>query len=94
MQKLLQDLRTGKKLKVKHPEYQFTINAMLKLEDGKIEPTISSIKISLPQKANRGEKLLLKLVEIYCYDVLCTNLLDDVLTSKEYQKLMIKLRNR
>lgn len=91
MTKLLQDLRNGKKLKIKHPEYQFTINALLKMEDGKTEPSISGLSVSLPQKANRGEKLLLKLVQIYCYDVLCNNLHSEVVKSTEYQKLMAKL---
>ena len=85
---LREQLRKGKTIKVKHPEYAFTIHAQLKLEDGKTEPTIKLEKINLPQKAQKGEKLLLKLVHIYCFDVLCNNLLDDVVKSQEYQKVM------
>jgi hypothetical protein len=90
--KTLRELKIGKKIKIKHPEYQFTINAIIKFEENKREPLITIEKVSLPQKANRGEKLLLKLVQIYCYDVLATNLTKDVLESKEYEKLMEKAR--
>lgn len=85
---LLEELKLGKKIKVKHPEYDFTIHAQVKLEDGKTEPTIKLERINLPQKAKKGEKYLLKLVHIYCFDVMCNNLLDDVLKSREYQKVM------
>lgn len=91
-QKLLQQLKEGKKLRIKHPEYQFTMNVNLVMEDNDVEPSVYDIKISLPQKANKGEKLLLKYVQIYCYDILCNNLLKDVKESKEYQKLLEKLK--
>ena len=84
---LLEQLRSGKKIKVKHPEYGFTIHAELKVND-KNEPLLKMEKVNLPQKAKKGEKLLLKLVHIYCFDVLCNNLLNDVMNSKEYRKVM------
>lgn len=90
---LLDQLKVGKKIKVKHPAYAFTIHAELKMEDGKNEPSIKLEKINLPQKAKKGEKLLLKLVNIYCFDVLCNNLLNDVVESLEYKKIMLGLRN-
>jgi len=90
---LRDQLKTGKKIKVKHPEYAFTIHAELKMEDGKTDPAIKLEKINLPQKAKKGEKLLLKLVNIYCFDVLCNNLLNDVVESKEYKKIVHELRN-
>lgn len=87
---LLEQLREGKKIKVKHPEYAFTIHAELKLVGA--EPVLKLEKINLPQKANKGEKLLLKLVNIYCFDVLCNNLLNDVMESVEYKKIMNSIR--
>lgn len=90
---LKDQLRKGKKIKVKHPEYAFTIHAELKLEDDKTEPTIKFQKVNLPQTAKRGEKYLLKLVHIYCFDVMCNNLMDTVLNSREYQKIIGGLRN-
>jgi len=90
---LREQLKTGKKIKVKHPEYAFTIHAELKMEDGKTEPSLKLEKINLPQKAKKGEKLLLKLVNIYCFDVLCNNLLNDIIESKEYKKIIFQLRN-
>jgi len=88
---LLEQLRTGKKiLKIKHPEYQFTINANLKLNNDLI--TVEGIKVSLPQKATKGEKLLLKLVQIYCYDVLQQNLIKEVYESKEFGKLQNRIK--
>lgn len=86
---LLEQLKVGKKIKVKHLEYGFTIHAELKME-GK-EPSVKLEKVNLPQKAKKGEKLLLKLVNIYCFDVLCNNLLNDVIESKEYKKILIGL---
>jgi hypothetical protein len=90
--KLLKELKIGKKIKVKHREYEFTINATIKLQDN--EPLVTIEKISLPQKANRGEKLLLKLVQIYCYDVLTGNLIKDVLESEEYNKWMNRTKKK
>jgi hypothetical protein len=89
---LRDQLKTGKKIKFKHPEYAFTIHAELKLEDHDEKPTVYLEKINLPQKATRGEKLLLKLVNIYCFDVLCNNLLNDVIDSAEYKKILAQLR--
>ncbi len=57
MKSLLEELKIGKTIKVKHPDYAFTIHALLKAEDGKREPTIKIEKINLPTKASRGEKL-------------------------------------
>jgi hypothetical protein len=84
----LEQLKLGKKIKVKHPEYGFTIHAELKLEVGIKEPQIYLEKINLPMKATKGEKLLLKLVNIYCFEVLCNNLLHDIVGSKEYKKAL------
>lgn len=89
--KLLEQLKNGKKLKIKHPDYQFTINAEVKLQ--KDELVIEGIKISLKQKANKGEKLLLKLVQIYCYDVLKNNLTIEVYKSEEFIKLQQRIRD-
>ena len=89
---LLEQLKNGKKIKVKHPDYAFTIHAFLKMEEGKDEPTIRLECINLPTKASKGEKLLLKLVHIYCFDILCNNLLNDVRESKEYRKIVDGLR--
>jgi hypothetical protein len=86
---LVEQLKQGKSIKVKHPQYDFTIHAELKLEDGK--PQVYLNKIGLPRKSNKRDKLLLKLVEIYCYDVLCNNLLGDVLNSREYLKVIEQL---
>lgn len=89
---LLEQLKKGKKIKVKHPQYAFTIHAEVKLEDGKAEPTVKFEKVNLPQKAPRGEKYLLKLVQIYCFDVMANNLLDDILNSQEYKKILYQIR--
>jgi hypothetical protein len=88
---LLDQLRRGKKIKVKHSVFAFTIHAELKLEAGKTEPTIKLEKVNLPQKATKGEKYLLKLAQIYCFDVMCQNMLDDVLKSKEYKKVLANM---
>jgi hypothetical protein len=89
MSKLLEQLKAGKKIvTVKHPEYNFIMKAKMKLDDGQTAPAISSIKISLPRKAGKGEKLLLKLVEMYCYDVLRGNLINDIQNSVEYHKFL------
>lgn len=89
---LLEQLKVGKKIKVKHPTYAFTIHAELKMEDGKSEPSIKFERINLPKKAHKREKLLLKLVDIYCFEVLCNNLLNDIVESKEYKKIILGLR--
>lgn len=88
---LLDQLTRGKKIKVKHSVFAFTIHAELKLEDGKTEPTIKLEKVNLPQKATKGEKYLLKLANIYCFDVMCQNMLNDVLESKEYKKILANM---
>lgn len=89
---LRDQLKKGKKIKIKHPIYDFTIHAEVKIEDGKTEPTIKLEKVNSPQKAKKGEKYLLKLVNIYCFDVMCNNLLDDVLNSLEYEKILYGIR--
>ncbi len=89
---LLEQLKIGKKIKFKHPEYAFIIHAELKMEDKDEKPTVYLEKINLPQKAKKGEKLLLKLVNIYCFDVLCNNLLNDIVESKEYKKLLTQIK--
>jgi hypothetical protein len=85
MNKTLATLRAGRKLRVKHSDLNLYINAMVKLDNANL--VLDSLKISLPQKASKLEKLLLKLVQIYCNDVLINNMYNEVLTSKEYQKL-------
>lgn len=89
---IVDQLRHGKKITVKHPEFNFSIHAELKLEVGNADPTIVIDKIGLPKKASKGEKLLLKLVEVYCYDVLRNNLYLDVINSGEYKKLIGRLK--
>jgi hypothetical protein len=90
---LLEELKTGKRIRVKHPEYAFTIHAELKLENENQDPAVKVVAINLPTKAGKGEKLLLKLAHIYCFDVLCENLLNDVVNSREYLKLIGRIRN-
>jgi hypothetical protein len=92
MATLLEELKRGKNIKVKHPQYAFTIHAELKLEDNMPNLQVYLQKINLPQKASRGEKLLLKLVQIYCWEVLCNNLLNDVVGSVEYKKILNRLK--
>lgn len=53
---------------------------------------VDSVKISLPQKASKGEKLLLKLVQIYCYDVLQNNLTREIYESKEFARLQDRIK--
>ena len=84
-EKMLESLRIGKKLRVKHPDLNIYINVKVKLENANL--TLDSLKISLPKKASKLEKLLLKLVQIYCNDVLVNNMYNGVLTSNEYQKI-------
>lgn len=90
---LREQLKKGKTIKVKHPQYNFTIHAILKMEEGQTEPTVKFHKVNLPKKAQRGEKYLLKLVQIYAFDVMANNLLDDVLRSREYQKVLYGLKD-
>lgn len=92
MRTMRDQLMLGKKIRVKHPDYKFTIHAKLKLEDGLKEPQVYLEKINLPTKATKGEKLLLKLVNIYCFEVLCNNLLNDIIESKEYKKVIAQLK--
>lgn len=88
---LLEQLNTGKKvLKLYHTDYKFTIKANMKLDNDLL--IVDSVKISLPQKASKGEKLLLKLVQIYCYDVLQQNLIKEVYESKEFGKLQNRIK--
>ena len=88
---LLEQLKTGKKvLKLYHIDYKFTIKAKMKLDNDLL--IVDSVKISLPQKASKGEKLLLKLVQIYCYDVLQTNLSREVYESKEFERLQNRIK--
>ena len=75
-----------KTIRFTHPELKLIIKA--DLDDG---AAITTIKLSLPRKATKLEKLLLKFVEIYCYDQLRNNLHNAVLESKEYQKAAAKM---
>lgn len=84
-EKLLESLRVGRKLRVKHPILNLYINTNVKLDNSNL--VLDPFKITLPQKATKLEKLLFKLVQIYCNDVLTNNLTNDILNSKEYQKI-------
>lgn len=84
---ITEQLLTGKQIKFKHSEYQFTITATLRLENNEI--VIDKVKIGLPVKASKGEKLLLKFAQIYCYDVLCNNLQESIVASLPYQKILL-----
>jgi hypothetical protein len=89
--KLLEQLKTGKKvLKLFHIDYKFTIKANIKLDNESL--IVDSVKISLPQRASKGEKLLLKLVQIYCYDVLQNNLIREIYKSQEFERLQNRIK--
>lgn len=89
---LLEQLKAGKKtLKLYHTDYKFTIKANMKLNNDNLL-VVDSVKISLPQKASKGEKLLLKLVQIYCYDVLQNNLTREIYESKEFARLQDRIK--
>jgi len=83
--KALASLKSGKKLRVKHPDLDLYINASVKLTNTDL--TVDSLKISLPQKASKLEKLLLKLVQIYCNDVLVNNMYNELMKSEQYLKI-------
>lgn len=84
-ERALASLRNGKELRVKHPVFNLSIKGNVKLVGNSL--VVDGLKISLPQKATKLEKLLMKLVQIYCSDVLLNNLSNDFINSPEYNKL-------
>lgn len=48
-------------------------------------------QFGLPIKASKLEKFLLKLAEIYSFDVLRTNMYDTLIASPEYKKHLEKV---
>lgn len=70
-------------IKTKHPD----LNLIIKVDvDGNTPPDVSKIKFGLPVKASKLEKFLLKMVEIYSFDVLRNNMYDTLINSPEYKK--------
>jgi hypothetical protein len=78
-----------KTLRINHPEFGLIIKANLEASG-----EIKQLNFSLPRKATKLEKLLLKYVEIYSYDVLRNNMYNVVLESKEYTKFLGKARKK
>jgi len=78
----------NKTIKLKDPVYGLILRADIDLESDQVK--IPSIKLSLPKKASKLEKLLLKYTEIYAYDMIRNNFYDTIVQSKEYQKLLAK----
>jgi hypothetical protein len=74
-------------IRTKHPVLQLIIKA--EVEPGQ-SPDMSKITFGLPTKASKLEKFLLKLVEIYSYDVLRNNMYDTLINSPEYKKHLMK----
>ena len=69
------------KIRFTHPDYGLIVKA--ELEWINKEALIKSINFGLPKKASKLEKLLLQFVQIYCYDVLRTNMVDVIVASNE-----------
>jgi uncharacterized protein (DUF2132 family) len=72
-----------KSIRFTHPDYALIVKADLEWENDEV--LIKAIDFGLPIKASKLEKLLLKYVEIYCYDVLRNNMHIAVLQSKPYR---------
>lgn len=72
-----------KQLRIHNKEYGLILKATVSWSRDQAEPTID-VKIGLPRKATRLEKLLLKFVQIYCYDEFCQNMRNLVKQSPEY----------
>lgn len=77
------------KIRVKHPELNIIIHAQL---DNELK--LNVVKFGLPKKATKLEKLLLKFVEIYSYDVLRNNFHDYIINSVEYEKVCKKMKQK
>lgn len=78
-------------VRTKHLELGLIIKAEV---DGDQPPDLSKITFGLPVKASKLEKFLLKLVEIYSFDVLRMNMYDTLVASPEYKKYLEKLARR
>ncbi len=72
-----------KNIRITHPELPLIIKAGLDWQNGVV---ITNVKFGLPTKASKLEKLLLKYIEIYCYDVFRNNMQDIITTSEPYKK--------
>ena len=79
-----------KSIRFTHPEYPLIVKADLEWENN--DAVIKKISFGLPTKANKLEKLLLKYVEIYCFDVFRSNMYNTILESLEYKKFVTKQR--
>lgn len=75
-----------KTIRFTHPDYPLIVKADLEWENNEV--VIKKIKFGLPTKASKLEKLLLKYVEIYCFDVLRNNMYNIVVESGEYNKFI------
>lgn len=75
-----------KLLRLKHSELQLIIKAQIDCS-GK-EPLIKEIKFGLPTKASKLEKYLLKLTNIYAYDVIRYHMAQFVEDSLEFKRLL------
>jgi hypothetical protein len=82
-----------KVIKIKHPEYLFTISASVEWNEETQDASIVSIKFGLPLRATKLEKLLFKFVQIYGIDVMTQNFFNFVLESTEYKKFIMKNQN-
>lgn len=80
-----------KTIRFTHPEYPLIIKADLEWENG--TAVIKEINFGLPQKANKLEKLLLKFVEIYCFDQFRNNMYNVIQESNEYNKFVASQTN-
>jgi hypothetical protein len=72
-------------VRTKHPELGLIIKAEV---DGNTPLDPSKITFGLPVKASKLEKFLLKMVEIYSFDVLRNNMYDTLIASPEYKKYL------
>jgi hypothetical protein len=79
-----------KTIRFTHPDYPLIVKADLEWENN--DAVVKAIKFGLPTKATKLEKLLLKYVEIYCFDVLRNNMYNVVVESAEYKKFVNKQR--
>lgn len=75
-------------IRTKHPELGLIIKAEV---EGDTPPDLSKITFGLPTKASKLEKFLLKMVEIYSFDVLRNNMYDTLINSPEYKKYLTNL---
>lgn len=80
-----------KTIRFTHPDYPLIVKADLEWENG--SAVIKAINFGLPQKANKLEKLLLKFVEIYCFDQFRNNMYNVIAESNEYKKFVASQMN-